>query len=260
MPEPSDRQHFSHSQLGMLRRCEQQWCYRYALGIKRPPSAAMTIGSAFNDGITYNLARKIDSGVDLPTSEVVEVAVTGLENRHDSTEWDEPFDAVKDEMPGLVTVFQEEAAPDIHPVAVEEEIRVGFKGEDWDLLSYIDVREDDGTVRDFKTARKRWAKGRELTEAQPVIYTATEPGDSVFKFDVTVRNKKPIVDTRTRIVTEDEKRATLALVALAKRRGDEIKADPDKAWPTGYGGNLCSKRYCGYWEMCAKRWKHPIRD
>ncbi|MBN2492432.1 MAG: PD-(D/E)XK nuclease family protein [Planctomycetes bacterium] len=255
--------HFSASQLGMLRRCEQQFAYRYALGLKRPPSAAMSLGSSFGDGIAYSLRQKIDSGVDLPTPEVVEIAVTRLEGRKDSTEWDEPFTAVKDELPGLVAVFQKDAAPGIEPAAVEEKVVTRLKpsvGEPFDVLSYLDLRERDGRVTDLKTAKRSWPEDRPAAELQPLLYTMAEAGESAFRFLITVRTKTPKIQVLDRAITADEKQAATALVALAKRRADAIVANPEIAWPTGHGGNLCSKRFCGYWRECKARWQHAIRD
>jgi len=254
-------ENISNSQLEMLLRCEFQYAERYGRGIKKPPRSAMSFGSAFHEGTLFNLSRKIDSGKDLPTSEVVEVAITGLEIRADETEWDdEPLSDCKDGMVGLIEVFQEESAPSIQPAAVEEEVRVGFTGKDWQLLMYRDVREVDNTTHDLKTAGRSWPKGRELTKTQPIIYTIPDPGESKFVYDVAVRTKTPKTQTITRIVTPEEKAGMLGLLAAAKAAGDQLKADPDRALPTGYGGNLCSKKWCGYWEACNAKWKLPIKD
>lgn len=253
-------EHFSTSQLNMLLRCEWQYRCRYCLGMVRPPSAALSLGSAFHDGTLFSLARKIDSGKDLPTPEVVEVAITGLENRKDETEWDQPFGEVKDELPRLIECFQEEAAPTIEPVAVEEKVEVGFKETDWTFLAYLDVREKDGTVMDIKTAKRSWPASRILTEFQPLAYTVTEPGESKFRFDVAVRTKKPKMQSLERTVKTGEKAAFLGLIAAAQGKAEMLKADPDRALPTGYGGNLCSKKYCGFYADCQARWNLNIKD
>ena len=220
----------------------------------------MTFGSAVNDGVAFNLRQKIDTDTDLPTEQVVEVAVAGLENRRDETEWDEDFASVKDEVPGVVEVYQQQTAPEVHPAAVEEELKITLEGQDWGIIGYIDVRERNGVVRDTKTARRKWQAGREYGELQPRIYTVADEGDSRFVFDILTRGKKPGVDTRPVIVTQNDKTSVLALVAAAKVRADRIMADPDSALPTGYGGNLCSKKWCGFWKECAGRWGLHIKD
>ncbi len=40
----------------------------------------------------------------------------------------------------------------------------------------------------------------------------------------------------------------------------DVRDDPDSSLPTGYGGNLCSKRYCGFWQECQQRHGLPVKD
>ncbi len=219
----------------------------------------MAFGGAVDDGVSFNLAQKIETHEDLPTKEVIEVAVTGMEIRRETTEWDEPYADVKDQVPGVVRAFQGQCAKTIQPVAVQEKITIDLEGEQWGIRGYIDVREENAVV-DVKTAKRSWSAGRELTEMQPLAYTCGEPGDSKFRFDIAVRTKTPKVQRVERLVSQDEKVSFLNYVALMKGRMDEVKSDPDKALPTGHAGMLCSKRYCGYWEMCHARHGLHIRD
>lgn len=263
--------HVSKSSIGMLFRCEQQWVYRYVFGKKSPPTAALTIGSAFHDGTNTNFQQKTTTRRDLPVDQVVEAAVHGLERRKDETEWagkNEYTEAV-DMMPRIVRRYQEDQAATIQPAFVELEKRVTLRAPDGntvDLLGYIDVvSEEEGEngrrrIYDIKTAGRAWSEAKVTTALDPALYTIDEPGTSTFTFHVAVKKKTPKVQHLVTRVTPAAKASAQFKVIAAKKKMDELRADPERAVPTGYGGNLCSRRWCAYWAECEKRWRHTVPE
>lgn len=250
----------NQTQVGMLLRCQQQWWFWKTLGPK-PPKAALTYGSAFHDGIGWDYASTLVLGQHQPVKEVIEVAVFGLENRKDATEWDTPFVEAKDHLPKMVEVFHAEVAMHVQPAAVEEKIELRFEGQSWRFRGYVDLREQDGTLVDTKTAARSWAEDRPQTELQPLFYSLAEPDQpSRFRFDIAVKSKQPKVQRLERVVTPEQKQGALALLAGAKSVMDSIQSGLAPALPTGYGGNLCSQRWCGYWHECQAQWKLPIKE
>ena len=261
------REHDSKSSIGMLLRCEFQYAERYAKDIRKPPSAFMSMGSAFGDGVGANLVQKIETHDDLPVKEIVEVAAHSLEERKDETDWgsDSP-DKMKDELPALVTAWQNGngepgsvAGKDLQPASVEQEITVNFR-DARPFLMYRDIVTEDGAVHEIKTSGRAWHAGRAETSLDAPLYTMHEPGDSTFTYHVAVRKKKPEKQTLPVKVAERAKIAVQMMIARARLRAMEIEDDPDKALPTGYGGNLCSKRYCGYWVECQAKNGLAIKD
>jgi hypothetical protein len=253
------KKRISKSQVSEFLACEARWAFRYVEGVKRPAGSDAAFGVALHEGCLGSLEQKIESGEDLPPAEVAEMTVAALEESRDEFEWDQPFATVKDALPATAEVFQLEAAPSIKPLAVEEKLEVEVADADWGLVGYIDVRTEEGG-RDLKTARSRWPKGRERTELQPVLYTLDEPGESRFGFDICVRNKTPKVDIRERVVTEGEKRAALRLLGGLRSRMELLERGLMPALPTGYGGMLCSRRWCRFWDLCEERHGLPVKE
>ena len=270
--KPSRDLFFSQSQIGMLAKCPQAFAFRYGEGMKKPPSGAMTFGNAFERGIDASLEEKIATDSFLPSKDVQEIAVAELELEAKETEFapDDPLSKMKDVLPPLVDCYHEGEVQTMEPVAVQKEIKFDFKlqtpnGEElatW--VSYVDVEERSGLLRDIKTAKRRWPARKHEQEIQPVTYTLHKPGDSQFQFDIAIRgNKKPTIDLRRVVVTEAEKRAFgSAFVALA-HQALLLKREPGEARPTARfmpGAWWCSKKWCGFHEECSKRWNLPIPD
>lgn len=257
---------FSQTQLGSVVKCEEVYAQRYGHHRKVRPSGAMSIGNAFDTGTSFNLAQKVETGEDMPKSDVIEIAVTDIEERKDTTEWtDTPFAKAKDEIPGLVGVYQDELAPKIDPAFVQRRIGLGFEldGEDAIFESYIDVEEKNGVLRDAKTAGKKWPPRKELKELQPTCYSMHQPKESLFAFDIVTRLKKPKIDTRTVYVTPEDKAGFGSGVVAIARRMLELKRDPDSARPTGRFNPFawwCCKKQCGFHAECFKRWGIQIPD
>jgi hypothetical protein len=165
----------------------------------------------------------------------------------------------------LTKLYHEDHASRIDPAAVQKEVTFDFDldGDVATWGSYLDVEEKSGAVRDLKTAGKRWPRGRETKEIQPVTYTMHRPGDDRFQFDIAVRGKKPSVDVRPVVVTQAEKDAFgSAFVAIA-RQALELKKDPEKARPLARfmpGAWWCSKKWCGFHAECSARWNLPIPE
>lgn len=266
--EPSSQMHFSQSQIGLKAKCDQAFAFRYGEHKKKPPTGAMTFGNCFERAINASLENRLETGDNLPTKDVAEIAVAEIEDEKDETVWlpDDPFAKAKDQLPPLVGVYHDGFVPEIAPVAVQKEVKFDFAldGETATWVSYIDVEEEDGTLRDIKTTKRKWTSGKELQEIQPVTYTMHRPGDGpMFRFDIGIRGKKPSVDVRNVLVTAVEKKAFgAAFIALAES-ALELKRDPERARPTARfmpGAWWCSKKWCGFWQECQARWNLPIKD
>ena len=246
----------------MLFRCDQQFAFRYPMGLIRPPTAWMSLGSAWHDGAAFDFHQKAETRVNLPVPETVDFAVASLERRKDETDWGrERFDAVKDELTALQRAYANRLALDVQPIAggVEREIKVTL---DTGLVitGFIDVEDEDDGPIDMKSSGQMWAAGHEYSQWEPLIYAIDQPGTTRFTFHVGARTKKPNVEPRLVVVNEQMKAGARAVLDRSSRRMDELYQDPDKALPTGFGGRMCSKRQCGYWRECQKRWGLPIPE
>lgn len=246
----SDDHNISDSSFGMLRRCEQQWVFRYLLVGPRPPVAAMAVGTAFGEGVETGFARVL-AGQDLPPrSELAEVAVYRMELMRDEVTWDEPYGKCKDQVPRMVDAYQDRIGESIAGDVAAIQERRKFRLSDGTVgLGFVDVVRP-GSLIDLKTALRAWKPQRAITSLQPLFYSLPDEGDTEFEFHVTTRARVPRVQRFRRTVRSGHKIVGARLIARARRRMDELRGDPGKALPTGYGEWMCTRTRCAYWNEC----------
>lgn len=254
------RLRLSYSALGMLRRCGEQFRYRYVEGSKRPPGIAARVGTGTHKGVEADLTEKIATGELLPDDAVAEAARDGFdaawaEGIHLTPEERERDLATLkgagiDQAVELALLHHTELAPKIQPAAVEEWWHVETDGP-FDLSGVIDVREVDGRVRDTKTSGKTPAKNAAHISQQLTMYAMARHvhGEALpvpVALDTLVKLKTPKPDVQLSTRTADdlarhERRIQVAFDVV--EAGAYLPADPDD-W-------VCSERWCGWFSQCS---------
>jgi len=247
------KQHLSASQVNMYLRCPRQYYYRYVEGIKLPPRSAMTFGKATHSAIEFNLKQKKETREDLKLNDVQEYFAATFEELASETEFakDEDPGQMKDEGIVIVSLHHTEVAPKIQPIEVEEEFIVEFENADYVFKGFIDTVDEQGFIRDTKTANRRPAKTAATQSLQLTAYALgyrlkygeEEKG---LVLDYLVRNKKPVYvpleDTRTQ-------RQIDRFLNIVGYVAEGIKT---KLFFPNVTGMLCSEQWCGYWDRCNK--------
>jgi len=187
----TEKRRFSHSLIEAYSRCPAFAKFRYIEGIPSPKGKALVKGSACDAAWNENLIQKIDTGADLPLTDLldatrqafaeeVEAAANG-----DGIDWEGSTEA--DELDAalrLTTVWRKTLAPDIQPTAVQVRYtRTLPSGREF--IGFVDI---EGTVDgalaviDNKTASRRFAAGDADKSLQPYAYAflKEEPIDFVF--------------------------------------------------------------------------------
>ncbi len=241
--------HLSVSQINMYLRCPLQHYFRYKKKLILPPTAALTKGKTVHSGVAYNYEQKKETRKDLPVTEVAEYTAAAFEDAEDETEWGEvnPTQA-KDETINLVKVYHENIAPAIQPVEVEAKYEVEFSNNPYKLLGYIDVIDEQGIIRDTKTAGRKPKNGiaSNLQLAGYAYMYQTIKGESAngVALDYVVSTKTPSYYQFYHSPTEaqiDNFLRTFANVAFC------IENNIYHPNPNNF---LCSPKFCGYWELC----------
>lgn len=251
----SERRKYNQSQINMFERCPRQWFYRYGEGLVRPPSAALTVGSAVDAGVTTNLQTKIDTGELASTEQVLDVFSTEFDKRASETQWgdDDPGEQ-KDLGAQLVSAHYLELAPKIDPVAVQQTFELTLANAPYDLFGTFDIIERSGVIVDTKTASKPYSVEKVNDEVQPVLYTfaqkaltGVEPAG--FRFDVLIKSGK----TKTQQVQDKVRpESTELLFDRINTMDRAIKAGVFPMSPTMQGNWWCSRKFCGYSDICPK--------
>lgn len=254
------KDHLSNTQLAMMWRCGEQYRRRYVEKEIIPPRMALLIGGGLHGGIEENLLQKIESHRDLPTSQIIDAAVSQFEMRahlgYTLSAEEESIGARKvlgdatDTVATLAMVHATEQAPEYQPTEVEKETTIELPNCSRDLKAVTDVRDTQGRVTDFKTAARKERQQTVDTSIQLSIYAAAYQVDhgrppSEVRLDVLTKTKHPERQLlrSQRDVSDMETLANRINVTLrAIESGIFTPADPSD-W-------RCSDKWCGYFRTC----------
>jgi PD-(D/E)XK nuclease superfamily len=79
LPHTKQRQQIHVSGVNMANDCGQRYVFRYLLGIKRPPNAFLLVGKSTDESVTQDLDHKIETGVLLSRSDVLDISAAKFE-------------------------------------------------------------------------------------------------------------------------------------------------------------------------------------
>jgi len=241
----------SHSQVNMYLRCPRQYEFRYLRGLKVPPGAALVKGKAYDYVCNQNYSEKIKTGKDVKDGMdfVPEGWRAAMDETGGEVDWgSKNATQVAGELNDHARLFFAEIAPQVHPVAVQVEVRrEGF-------LAYIDVVDDETRVRDNKAKGKLMGANEAHKDLQPTAYAYAMNTPITFAFDVSTPHKVGLY------LTERD----MADVAAYERLLDKLRA----AIKTGIflpnpTSKFCLPTWCGFWSRCDRggtRWFTPAID
>lgn len=174
----------------------EQFRHRYIKGEKERPGESICIGSAFHGGLEHNYEQKLESHVDIPTSEVVEYLQDAVVPRvleenggADEIAWDSQ-DAAKGvkvmrlDSERMLVRYHEQVVPRIQPIAVEEKHILEDSSLPVPLIAYTDVRSgfememDNASmwvadrILDTKTGKQAVSKLKPSWQLQATLYGA----------------------------------------------------------------------------------------
>nr|MBA2505063.1 PD-(D/E)XK nuclease family protein [Thermoleophilaceae bacterium] len=233
--------HISASQLGMFKRCPNQYRERYIRGIKERPGAALIWGSADHSAHEHNFRQKIESEKDLPVGDVTDAFDQAWRDRIDQAggasqiEWDGDPDDMKTQAARLVEAYHHQASPMVQPIAVEREISLQLPGVRLPIKGYIDV-ETTNSIVERKTGKRKVSSISDKPDwgLQGVIYSAAL--DKPVFWHQAVKTKVPAVHVEGVYLdapTEVAKRILAKDAQQTIEMIDHFMAlyGPDEAWP-----------------------------
>lgn len=259
----------SPSKLDVWLRCQQQFAFVYFDGRRRPPSAAMAAGSAFDATANQSYVQQIATG-DLPSGEDVrgQFATSWDKFRRDVVEWGEekPGD-ILDSGTRASAAWRRVIAPAVRAIRVQVPVAFRVDTTDeadrtrnaalgipdvFDLHGFADLEADVGGVRvivDNKLKGKSMSDAEATRSLQPPVYCGAT-GTSELQLHVAIRTKEP----KTQVIrvavgqTDIEYARRIAArarraIAVAARTGDVL---PNRQHV------MCSRRWCAFWEDCQK--------
>lgn len=257
MSDETKRRHISASQMEMFAKCPESWRRRYIEREIIPPKLAMLKGSAVHSGAEHNFRQKIDSHEDLPTTEIIDAAVSAYEDKlkHDGyqlgkDESEQTVGETKDLVALMAAGHAMQQAPDYQPAEVEKQFRLELPAISHDLVGVIDLVTTSGDVVDFKTSGRSMSPADAEVSTQLTVYAASKnpDGESTVRLDVLL---EPTTRNPVRRQVIEAKRDKTDLPILARRVAIVSKTiDAGLFPPAAVGSWWCSESWCGYWSTC----------
>lgn len=246
----------TQSFLTMFEACGYAAFRRYVEGEKVPPGIAAVQGRATDAAVTFGANQVISTGKDATLEDKLGIAseVYDKESPDALIQEGEDRGQLKDETVGLVTLHHNEIAPLLKPVKTQEAIRVDL--DTYSLAGTIDIIEEEHNLVDTKTSKRRYDENAVSGSAQPALYdflyeSKYQAKPKSFRYDVLVKNKKPVSQRVTGQVTEHDR-------SLLFYRIQSALSEFHHSMKTGYwrlaeqGHWRCSPKWCGYYHACPK--------
>ena len=206
---------------------------------------------SFHRGAEANDRNKIDGNGDLPLSQVLDVTRDAWNEESAKVEdWEENKPGeVLDQTIGLATVYHQELAPTVRPIAAERQFIIEDESWDLPLLGYIDV-EEESRIIDRKTAGKSWSQGDVDSALQGSIYLLArhlENKPEAMDYHIAVKLKTPKVQELKR-----ERIDHLHTVVYVERVQQAILSAVSTGLfaPCSPGAWNCSPKWCGFHTIC----------
>jgi hypothetical protein len=181
-------EHLSISSLKLFQQCPIRWKRRYLDRDFEAPSGKMILGSAAGAAEAQNFSAVIETGEGFSTERVLDEFSDEWEERIGREEVDFGRDTpgeLKDSAAKALKVYHTVHAPLVRPTSVEREFRIAWPGLDWDLVGFLDLEEEDGTVGDLKMKGRRLRAVDADADLQPTTYLVARraEGNPAFRFD-----------------------------------------------------------------------------
>lgn len=263
------RPHRSPSQYRMYLRCEAQYYFRYKEGLKLPPGSALTIGASVDESLAFNFRSKITTGEDEKAGRVLDYYVAEFDKRKDGTLWfpDEKPEELRDQAGGALTLYHKEDCPAIIPAEVQPDLSVELSTFRADLKQYGDLITTDQTIIDFKTASKSPPAGRPASFDDELQVTSYHLGYEAKKgkppkgteLHYLVKTKTPKV---VKVPVYVDAESTRYYENFVSRVEEALQRQEREGWNPipNRSSFLCSRRFCGYADICIKNFGGHVKD
>lgn len=245
----------SPSQIDCWWDCQARWQYRYLLRLEDWKTPEKALGLAFHASLGENFAQKVESHQDLPVASVVSLFKNAWEVESADAKYDGDRDRKEDGRLGelLAEKYMQDAAPLVDPVAVEVNVEGMIGGVN--VQGYVDVKDVDGRIIDFKTAAKKPSGISPRQIFQGTTYAVLSPQSSgVVRIDTLVKTKTPQLVQHSFEVLDADVRGVQVQYPLAQLGMRSGLYMPNR------GSNLCSRRHCAFWNECEKEFGGRVKE
>lgn len=241
---------YHQSAINLFLKCPRQYMYRYEMNIQTPPKSALIVGRANDDSFSHNMEQKIESKVDLKTSDVLDVYNDSFEKNSPGTNWgDDDIGKIKDKGYLMAKVVHEKCSPTIQPTKVQSKFRIVLD-EGFAVGGTLDIEDADDYVRDLKTSKTNYQDDAIMKNLQPIMYDFAfeqQRGKKAkgFIYDVITKHKEPRYQKMVGTISSHQRGWMWEII---RTMHSQVKAGNFQY--ASENGWWCSEGWCGYWHLC----------
>jgi RecB family exonuclease len=236
----------SPSQANTFLNCSAKWWFKYGAGLPDPKGGSLVRGLAVHKTIE-RWFRLILEGAAPEIDDMREVYDDAWEalSAEASFAVGDDIDELKRSGAVLLRKYLEEAAPEIRPAALEQQVLGEIGGVK--VRGYIDIVDVDGNIIDVKTAAKKPSGIDPSYAFQLATYRQLLPNASgKARLDTLVATKTPqLVKIEYQVTAADQ----LLACKLYPRVREGIR---EGLYFPNRNSNLCSRKYCNFADACCK--------
>ena len=226
--------------------CSARWYYRKVLELPELRTAALALGSAVHEALAENFRQKRETHADLPYAGVRPLFLEALAEQFDigvSLAEDETPSDLIDCGESMIRVYLDQAAPGIHPAAVELPVE-GMIG-DVPVHGIVDLLTTDGQVIDLKTAARKPAGISAAHRLQLSTYAMLTPGASGHAAVHTLtKGKTTALHANSLTVGAADRKYTERLYSITLDQMRSGLVAPNRS------SFLCSRKHCSFVNEC----------
>ena len=224
--------------------CSARYHYRYVQKLPDPASGSLVRGRAVHKLVNHWFKFRIE-GLTLDNGHLAEAYDEIWEQESEGAAFASGEDVEETKASGaaLAAKYLAEAAPEIEPAQLDIPVSGTIGGVA--VRGYVDLLDVHGTIVDLKTASRKPSGVSPDYALQVATYAALTPGASGnVRIDTVVSTKQPqLVSIEYNVPDADRQ-----LVERLYPRVQEGMASG--FYCPSRGGNLCSRKYCNFWEQC----------
>ena len=244
----------SPSSLNAFSECEAKWYYRKVLQLPEERGAALGLGTAVHEALAENFRQKIETFEDLPVEGVQTIFRDAMSQQLDELVLSPEEDA--DELVScgetLVRCYMDQAAPAIHPAAVELHVEGNIGGVP--VHGYIDLMDTDGNIIDIKTAGKKPSGFPANHRLQVTTYVMLAAGASgIARLDTLTKTKTVALHSQTVEIGALDVQLAERLYSITMDQMQSGLIKPNR------NSNMCSRKYCAFADQCCKDYGGEVK-
>jgi CRISPR/Cas system-associated exonuclease Cas4 (RecB family) len=239
--------------------CSAKFYFQEIEQIETPNKSYLAFGSSIHKTMEVNFSQKIDSKIDLSIEEAKQVFSESFDSEFQKVDKldlaSDDSGSMKDQGVKLIEKYQRDIAPRIQPVAVEQRIKVKFKGYDYGIAGTIDLYDADAVVIDHKTTSKQISgiipeNYKRQLSCYSILEEATGREVKSARIDYFKRDSTEIRHLAVPIDREH-------FLQMFQTVGEAIQKGifiPNRS------SFLCSKRYCKFYQACEDKYSGKVKD